>query len=213
MNNHEAPSGLAHPEWLGDVASWWGRAFPAPSTAACFRPLGVDGQGRLHVRCRNHAYAVLLRQLQASVISRINSTVPQANLAGLLPEQRPMVRVLVVADQSFTHRQRLDDVLLEMWHDITQVVGTEHEIHLQLTGQTVFDRQVCEWATAQAATSPDINEPFSTGVCLDDDASAWDQRLLDASLALCVAFCPSEATLPPPARLALAAGIPVWRAE
>lgn len=213
MTNHEAPSGLTQPEWLADATSWWDRAFLSPATAASFRPLGVDEQGRLHVRCRNQAYAVLLRQLQASVVSRINSSVPQARLAGLLAEQRPVVRVLVVASEDFADRQFLEDVLLEMWHDITQVIGTEHEIFLQLTGETAFDRQVSDWATAQAAAKPDVNEPFCVGVYRDDDASTRDQRLIDAGTELCLAFCSSEVTLPAPARLALAAGIPVWRPE
>nr|WP_024126125.1 hypothetical protein [Streptomyces sp. FR1]AHE38743.1 Hypothetical protein pFRL2_68 [Streptomyces sp. FR1] len=185
MNNPEAPSGLAHPEWLADAASWWDRAFLSPATAASFRPLGVDEQGRLHVRCRNQAYAVLLRQLQASVVS----------------------------SEDFTDRQFLEGVLLEMWHDITQVIGSGHEIFLQLTGETSFDRQVSDWATSQAAAKADVTEPFCVGISREDDASAQDQRLIDTNIELCLAFCSSEAALPAPARLALTAGIPVWRAE
>lgn len=209
-DNETSQPSVVRPGWVVNAAAWWPEAFRNPDSAARFQPLGVDEQGRLHVRCYSEAYRTLLRLTETSVVSRINELVRHTQITGLVARQCPRISILVVAEGGFADSQLIDDVLLETCYDVTQAVGIEHEVFLQLTGETAFNELASRWAAAHTAATADIHPPVTAGVYEDDD-SPWNQKLIDGGPAFCLAFCSSEAALPSLERLACAAGIPVRR--
>ncbi|MET8624737.1 DUF721 domain-containing protein [Kitasatospora sp. NPDC004669] len=66
---------LRRPEWFAGLSRWW---LPAvgEDVADNVAPLGLDGQGRLHVTCRSRAWRVQIRLLERPLAARVNRFTP-----------------------------------------------------------------------------------------------------------------------------------------
>ncbi|MFD6876988.1 MULTISPECIES: hypothetical protein [unclassified Streptomyces] len=206
---------LVRPEWFADRAAWW---IPALRSEQATRaePLGIDAQRQLHVLCESPAYQTQLRLVEQVALARINEMLPEARLTRLLGSVRPRIVVLVVATDDFSDEQLVADVLLETCHDVLEAFGPEHQVALQLLGESAFDRRVAQWAAEHSAATAGTSASVYVSIHSADHAAhgkgaAWarDRALVEQGPQLCLAFCTPSAPLPKIALLATGAGIPV----
>lgn len=121
-------------------------------------------------------------------------TITRWSSSSLLP-----VVVLVTGSPEVTDRQAVEDVLLQIWHDTVQVVGTEHTLILEHDCETAVDRFVSEWVAHLE---------------LPDDAGLISAPMAADTAhhpALCVAIIRHASEVLPLEKQASAAGIPVQR--
>ncbi|MDH6130067.1 DUF721 domain-containing protein [Kitasatospora sp. GP82] len=73
---------LSTPGWFAALDSWW---LPAvgEDIARNVSPLGLDGQGRLHVACHSGAWRRQVRLLERPLTARVNRCLPAAPLTGI----------------------------------------------------------------------------------------------------------------------------------
>ncbi|MCZ4088547.1 hypothetical protein O1W17_42525, partial [Streptomyces sp. H34-S5] len=114
--------------------------------------------------------------------------------------------------------QLVADALLETCHDVIEAFGPEHQVTLQLLGESEFDHRVVRWSAAHSAATAGTVAPVYVTFHPADHAAhgegaTWvrDRDLVAQGPQLCLAFCDPGAPLPAIARLATGAGIPVRR--
>ncbi|MER5615896.1 DciA family protein [Streptomyces sp. NPDC002215] len=123
--------------------------------------------------------------------------------------------VLVIGSPEVTDQQAVEDVLLQIWHDVVQVIGTEHTLVLEHGCETAVDRFVSEWVTRLEL--PDdaglISVPMVADAArhYDQAAQIRDQQLIARRPALCVAIIRHTSEVLPLEKQASTAGIPVQR--
>ncbi|MFI1855554.1 DciA family protein [Streptomyces sp. NPDC020480] len=75
---------LTQPEWFPDLEAWW---LPAvgDTVARHVEPVGIDGSGRLHLRCSSSAWRTQTRLLGTAFTAQVNEVLaPAAQISGIL---------------------------------------------------------------------------------------------------------------------------------
>lgn len=117
------------------------------------------------------------------------------------------VTVAVTASDDWNNRQLIESVMLDTWHDVTQVYGPEHSLCFEHTAYSRADRFVEEWVARHAEHHGVGLMPILPATD-EESLRAREVQLLTPKPDLCLAFL----TDPDPTRVldsAWKASIPV----
>ncbi|MGW7603204.1 DciA family protein [Streptomyces antimycoticus] len=160
----------------------------------------------------------LLTRRAPVVLARLQAVLPETSIVRLGESHLRPVWVLVASSPAFSDRQALENALMDVWHDMTQTVGPEHQLCIAHTGETAADQMVEEWATAvrnAGSSTPPRVGTFVYPATVDRDDPAASQRrnewLVGEQRDLCLVFAVQEDEKLPLAELACERGTTVWQ--
>ncbi|GGU42810.1 hypothetical protein GCM10010289_74450 [Streptomyces violascens] len=80
---------LSRPDWFDDLDAWWRTALGVEASSH-LEPLGVDTEGRLHLRGITVAWAAQATVLSAALTARLNAALPPpAQITGIVVRPAP----------------------------------------------------------------------------------------------------------------------------
>ncbi|MGW3038129.1 DciA family protein [Streptomyces sp. NPDC001178] len=160
----------------------------------------------------------LLARRAPVVLARLRALVPETSIVRLRESRLRTVWVVVASSPEFSDRQALENVLMDVWHDVAQTVGPEHPLYLLHTGETPADQMVEEWvATVRepGVSAPHHVDTMTYGATVDNtDSDALrrrDEWLAGKPHDLCVVFAVRDDEKLTLAELARERGTIVWR--
>ncbi|MFF8790819.1 hypothetical protein [Streptomyces sp. NPDC015125] len=129
------------------------------------------------------------------ILARLKDALPDCDITSLSPSTLRSVSVLVATSPDFTDLQGLEQVLMDTWHDATQIAGPEHALWLEHAGDTVADRHVDTWASGvnpPALSVPLLVHTFSRKADMNrhgpDAFRLRDEALIAQHPDLCLVF-------------------------
>ncbi|WP_405856881.1 DUF721 domain-containing protein [Streptomyces sp. NBC_01515] len=160
----------------------------------------------------------LLAHRAPAVLARLRAVLPETSIVRLGQSRLRAVWVLVASAPGFSDQQVLENALMEVWHDVTQAFGPEHELRFVHASETAADRMVEAWVTAVADVDPTrpprIDAFVSRAAVAADDREGARRRnegLVGEQFDLCVVFAVQEDETLSLAALAREHGVPVWQ--
>lgn len=202
------------PEWFDSIRLHWSELLGA-ELAPYVLPLSAleEGGKLVTVADTTRDCAGVLEQAPM-ILSGIREIVgADCPIEGLAPSILRPTTVLVVGSANWNDRDRVEDVLLETWHDMVQVYGPENSLIIEHTSDNAAAGSAHLWAERMCPPFP-IASFATTADFLahggrEQAEAVRDKQLLDQRPDLCLAFLTEADSAPALMRSAQQAGIPV----
>lgn len=115
---------MTEPTISPELAAAW-NCLPLPSGGSGWEPAWFDApRGILVVECISSASRARLRLLEAKLVARLNSALPEPSIKRVIGAMKE-VQVLVTGSRAWDDQQAVADALLDAWHDAVQTVSPE----------------------------------------------------------------------------------------
>ena len=202
------------PEWFKRIRVHWA-ALLGPDLAPYVVPIPSPDEGEQLVTVADTVRdCVAMRQRGPEILTSIRKLLgPDCPIKELAPSILRPVVVLLVGSADWNDRDCVEDVLLETWHDVSQVYGPDNYLHIEHTSdngaagtaQLWAERMCPPFPIAAFATTAD----FLAHGGREQAEAVRDKALVDQRPDLCLAFLTDADTAPPLMRRAQEAGIPL----
>ncbi|MDX2855317.1 hypothetical protein [Streptomyces scabiei] len=202
------------PAWFDNVRLQW-QSLVGPELAPYVVPISsLKAGGQLVTVADTAKDCAEVLQQAPEILARFRELLgPDCPVEGLAPSVLRPVTVLLTGSADWNNSELVEDVLLETWHDVTQLYGPENSLCIDHTSDNgaagaahLWAERMCPpFSIAAFATTAD----FLAHGGREQAELVRDKALLDQHPDLCLVFLTEGDTTPPLMRRAQDAGIPV----